>query len=78
MFWKGGYASGFMKLVDGHDKSLVEYKDKMVSGDKMAVMEIHVELGQEALDEVVTSGVAMLSEEKTSMRATAGAMSGQS
>ena len=78
VFWKGGYASGFMKLVDGQDKSLVEYKDKMVSGDKMAVMEIHVELGQEALDEVVTSGVAMLSEEKTSMRATAGAMSGQS
>lgn len=78
VYWKGGYASGFLKMVDGQNKSLVEYKDKRVSGSKMAVMEIHVELGQEGLDEVVTSGIAMLSEERTSMSNTAGAMSGQS
>ena len=47
VFWKGGYASGFLKLVDEGDKSLVEYKDQRVSGRKMAVMEIHVEMGQE-------------------------------
>ena len=77
MFWKGGYAqTGFLKLVDGGNKSLVEYKDMRVSGSKMAVMEIYVELGQEGLDEVVVSGMAMLSEEKTSMSAMAGSIQG--
>ena len=66
-----------MKLVDGTGKSLVEYKDKRVSMNRMGVLEIHVELGQEALDEVVVSGIAMLSEERTSMAGTAAAMSGQ-
>ncbi|CAF9916476.1 MAG: hypothetical protein ALECFALPRED_010732 [Alectoria fallacina] len=78
VYWKGGYSSsGFMKLVDGTGKSLVEYKDKRVSMNRMGVLEIHVELGQEALDEVVVSGIAMLSEERTSMAGTAAAMSGQ-
>lgn len=66
-----------MKLVDGTGKSMVEYKDKRVSMNRMGVLEIHVELGQEALDEVVVSGIAMLSEERTSMGGTAAAMSGQ-
>lgn len=76
VYWKGGYASGFLKLVDGRNKSLVEYKDQRVSGSKMAVMEIHMELGEEGLDEVVTSAMAMLSEEKTSMSSVAGSISG--
>lgn len=79
VFWKGGYSqTNFLKMVDGQGKSLVEYKDQRVSGSRMAIMEILVELGREGLDDVVVSGMAMLSEEKTSMSATAGAMSGQS
>lgn len=78
IYWKGGYSeTGFMKLVDGKGKSLVEYKDKRVSMDKTGVMEIHMELGQEGLDEVVVSGIAMLSEERTSMGGTGAALSGQ-
>lgn len=78
VYWKGGYGSGFLKMVDGRNKSLVEYKDLRVSGVKMGVMEIYVEMGQEALDEVVVSGMAMLSEERTSMSSVAGSMSGAS
>lgn len=79
VFWKGGYSmTGFLKLVDGKGKSLVEYKDQRVSGSRMGIIEILMELGQEGLDEVVVSGMAMLSEEKTSMSATGAAMSGQS
>lgn len=75
VYWKGGYAeTGFQKLVDGNGKSLVEYKDKRVSMDKTGVLEIHMEVGQEGLDEIVVSAIAMLSEERTSMGA---AMSGQ-
>lgn len=70
--------TGFLKLVDGKGKSLVEYKDQRVSGSRMGIIEILMELGQEGLDEVVVSGMAMLSEEKTSMSATGAAMSGQS
>lgn len=78
VYWKGGYAeTGFQKLVDGSGKSLVEYKDKRVSMDKTGVLEIHMELGQEGLDEVVVSAIAMLSEERTSMGGIAAAMSGQ-
>ena len=75
VYWKGGYAeTGFQKLVDGNGKSLVEYKDKRVSMDKTGVLEIHMEVGQEGLDEIVVSAIAMLSEERTS---TGAAMSGQ-
>ena len=80
VYWKGGYSqTGFMKLVDGNGKNLVEYKDTRVSMKKMGVIEIHIELhielGPEAVDEVVVSGIAMLSEQKTSMAATAAAIS---
>ena len=64
-----------MKLVDGNGKSLVEYKDMRMSMKTMGILEINVELGQEGLDEVVVSGIAMLSEERTSMSATGAAMS---
>ncbi|KAF6241789.1 hypothetical protein HO173_000501 [Letharia columbiana] len=76
VYWKGGYSeTGFMKLVDGNGKSLVEYKDMRMSMKTMGILEINVELGQEGLDEVVVSGIAMLSEERTSMSATGAAMS---
>jgi len=75
VYWKGGYAmSGFIKLVDAKGKSMVEYKAQRV-GSRMGTLEIDMEMGQEGLDEVAVSGVAMLSEERTSMSNTAAAMS---
>ena len=75
VYWQGGYSmTGFMKLVDGKGKSLVEYKAMRVTS-RMGTMEIHVELGQEGLDEVIVSGVAMLSEGMTSMGTSAAALS---
>ena len=75
VYWQGGYSmTGFMKLVDGKGKSLVEYKAMRVTS-RMGTMEIHVELGQEGLDEVVVSGIAMLSEGMTSMGTSAAALS---
>ena len=74
--WQGGGSfsqSGFSKLVDANGKSLVDYKDMRVDS-KMGTMDVHVELGKEALDEVVVSGIAMLSEERASMGASAVAM----
>ena len=66
--------TGSMKLVDGKGKRLVEYKGRRVTS-RMGTMEIDVELGQEGLDEVVVSGIAMLSEEMTSMGSSAAALS---
>ncbi len=66
--------SGFIKLVDAKGKSMVEYKAQRV-GSRMGTLEIDMEMGQEGLDEVAVSGVAMLSEERTSMSNTAAAMS---
>ena len=66
--------SGFMKLVDEKGKMLVEYKAMRVTS-RMGTMEINVELGQKGLDEAVVSGIAMLSEEMTSMGTSAAALS---
>ena len=75
VYWQGGNSmTGFMKLADGKGKILVEYKAMRVVS-RMGTMEIDVELGQEALDEVVVSGIAMLSEEMTSMGTSAAALS---
>ena len=75
VYWKGGYQqSGFIKLVDRNGKSLAEYKSMRLTG-RMGTMEIHIELGQEGLDEVIVGGMAMLSEEMTSMSASAAAIS---
>ena len=75
VYWQGGNSmTGFIKLMDGKGKSLVEYKAMRVMG-RMGTMEIDVELGQEGLDEVVVSGIAMLSEGMTSMGASAAALS---
>lgn len=63
-----------MKLVDGTGKSLVEYKDRRMTGRVTGVLELHVEIGQEGLDEVAVTAIAMLSEERTSMGAAGTAM----
>ena len=69
--WKGGRSeTSFMRLADARGKTLVEYKDEGHTLKEMGVMEIGAELTQEALDEVVVSGMAMLSEEQTGVRAT--------
>ena len=68
--WKGGrLETSFMKLVDASGKALVEYKDEGHTLKRMGVIKIGVELTQEGLDEVVVSGMAMLSEEQTGVRA---------
>ena len=51
------------------------YKNRMYTGDKMGVLEIMREMGEEEVDEVVVSGCAVISEEKTSMTGTATAIS---
>ena len=71
--WQGGGSFSqtvFFKLVDANGKSLVEYKDMRVDS-KMGTMDIHAELRKEALDKVVVSGMAMLSEERASTGASA-------
>ena len=59
--------------MDANGKSLVEYKPMRVDS-KIGTMEIHVELGKEALDEVIVSGIAMLWEGGTSMSVAAASM----
>ena len=71
--WQGGGSFSqtvFFKLVDANGKGLVEYKDMRVDS-KMGTIDIHVELRKEALDEVIVSGIAMLSEERASTGASA-------
>ena len=73
--WDPGYPlSGFMKLVDGKGKIVAKYKSMRVDG-RIGTLEIDTELGQEELDDVVVSGIAMLSEQMSSMGATAAAVS---
>lgn len=74
VYWKGGVSiTGFMKMDDGKGETLVQYKPMRNMG-RMGTMEIGTELAQEGLDEVVVSGIAMLSEEMTSMSNTARAV----
>jgi len=78
LYWKGGYAaSGFMKLIDGKGKIVADYQNQQYSGKKMGIIEIMnlVDVDDEFLDEIVTSRLAMLSEQKTSMGATAANLS---
>ena len=68
--WKGGrLETSFMKLADTSGKTLVEYKDEDYTLKRLGVIEVHVELTQEGLEEVVVSGIAMLSEEQTGVKA---------
>ena len=67
--WKGGrLETSFMKLADTSGKTLVEYKDEDYTLKRLGVLEIHVELTREGLEEVVVSGMAMLSEEQTGVK----------
>ena len=59
-----------MKLVDTSGKTLAEYRDEGHILKRMGVLEIYADLSQEGLDEVVVSGMAMLSKEQTGVRAT--------
>lgn len=69
--WKGGrLETSFMKLVDTSGKTLAEYRDEGHLLKRMGVMEIYADLSQEGLDEVVVSGMAMLSKEQTGVGAT--------
>lgn len=69
--WKAGrLETSFMKLADSSGKTLVEYKDEGHTMKRMGIMEIYAELTQEGLDEVVVSGMAMLSEQQTGVKAT--------
>lgn len=58
-----------MRLADASGKALVEYKDEGHSLRRLGIMGINLELTLEGLDEVATSGMAMLSEEQTGVRA---------
>ena len=59
----------FVRLKDTSGKTLVEYKDEGQTLKRMGVVDIGVELTQEAQEEVVVTGMAMLSEEQTAVRA---------
>ena len=76
LYWKGGVAaSGFLKLVDADGETVAKYENRAYSGVKMGVFEIMREMNDEGLDEIVVSGCATISEEKTSMTGTATAIS---
>lgn len=78
LHWKGGYAaSGYLKLVDRKGRIIADYQNRMYSGKTMGIIEITnlVDVDDAFLDEIVVSGMAMLSEEKTSMGNVAAAMS---
>ena len=76
MCWKGGVAaSGFLELLDGAGNTVATYKNTAYDGRRMGKIEIYAEpLTQEELDEIVVSGVAMISEQKVSMGQTAANM----
>jgi len=81
LHWKGGYAaSGFMKLMDERKKIVADYQNRMYSGNKMGIIEIMnlVDVDDAFLDEIIVSGIAMLSEEKCSMTNVAANMSSAS
>ncbi len=78
LFWKGGYAaSGFLKMIDAKGKIVADYQNQQYSGKKMGIIEIMnlIDVDDEFLDEIVVSGLAMLSEQKTSMGAMAASIS---
>ena len=58
-----------MKLADTCGKTLVEYEDEDYTLKRLGVIEARTELTQEALEEAVVSGMAMLSEDQTGVRA---------
>ena len=78
LLWKGGYAaSGYMKLLDEKGNIVADYQNRMYTGSKMGIIQIMslVDVDDVLLNEIVTSGIAMLSEEKCSMTNVAASMS---
>lgn len=61
--------------MDGEGEVVARYENRMYSGDVMGAFEIMREVGEEEVDEVVVSGCAVISEEKSSMTGTATAIS---
>ncbi len=85
LYWEGGVAaSGFLKLIDlATGSTVATYKNTAYDGRRMGKIDIFVQpLSEEELDEIVISGMAMVSEQKGSMgqiaanMASAGGMSG--
>ncbi|MCJ1451249.1 hypothetical protein MMC28_001585 [Mycoblastus sanguinarius] len=76
-WWKGGYAaSQYQRLEDGDGKLWADFRSTAYTGSVMGVLGIYVEsVSEEMLDEIVVSGLAMVSEQKTSMTNTAAAIS---
>lgn len=75
--WKGGFAaSQYLRLEDDKGRLWVDFKNTAYTGSVMGVFNVYVEpLGEEMLDEIVVGGLAMISEQKTSMTNTAAAIS---
>lgn len=73
MCWKGGVAaSGFLKLQDSEQNTVATYKNTAYDGRRMGKIEIYADpLTQQELDEIVISGLAMISEQKVGMGQTA-------
>ncbi len=69
-----------MKLMDERKKIVADYQNRMYSGNKMGIIEIMnlVDVDDAFLDEIIVSGIAMLSEEKCSMTNVAANMSSAS
>ena len=57
-----------MRLVDASGRTLVDYKDEGHTLNRMGVLDTRIELTREALDEVVVSGLAMMSQEQTGVK----------
>ena len=77
MCWKGGVAiSGFLRCEDSHKNMLATFKNTAYSGRAMGTFEIYSDpMEPQLLDEIVISGLAMISEDKTSMTGTAASLS---
>ena len=77
LFWKGGVtATPFLKLVDGQNNILMTYRSQGYNGRMMGRFEIFCNpFDGEMLDEAVVTGIAMISEQSTSMGQTAANLS---
>ena len=77
MCWEGGVAaSGFLRMVDvATGTTMATYKNTAYDGRRMGKIEKFVKpLLQKELDEIVVSGIAMVSEQKVGMGQTAASM----
>ncbi|MCJ1276595.1 hypothetical protein MMC21_004401 [Puttea exsequens] len=79
-WWKGGYAaSQYQRLEDDQGKLWADFRSTAYSGNVMGVLGLYMEeIEEEMLDEIVVGGMAMVSEQKTSMTSIAAAISSAS